>query len=245
MDAYDISPYLIVKSPEKRCGKTTLMIILQFVKRRSELASNISPAAVFRYIEKEKPTLLIDEADSFVRGNDELRGILNSGHTRAAAYVIRTVEIGGDHVAKRFSTWAPKAIAAIGDLADTLADRSITINMQRKRGDQHVERMRRRDNAEFAQLRRMQLRWVNDNAEALSAADDHAEVPAELHDRAADNWRPLFAIADRAGGDWPKRARAAALALSGVDEPNSVSTLILADIRAAFRPVRAKWRPRF
>jgi hypothetical protein len=97
-----------------------------------------------------------------------LRGILNSGHTKAAAYVIRTVEISGEHVAKRFSTWAPKAIATIGDLADTLADRSITINMQRKRGDQHVERLRRRDNAEFAQLRRMALRWANDNTEAIS-----------------------------------------------------------------------------
>jgi putative DNA primase/helicase len=163
-----------------------------------------------------------------------LRGILNSGHTRAAAHVVRTVEISGEHVAKRFSTWAPKAIATIGDLADTLADRSITINMQRKRGDQHVERLRRRDNAQFARLRQMALRWVNDNTEALSAADEGVEVPAELHDRAADNWRPLFAIADRAGGDWPKLARTAALALSGVDEPNSVSTLILADIRVAF-----------
>jgi putative DNA primase/helicase len=67
-DAFDISPYLIVNSPEKRCGKTTVMIILQFVTRRSELASNISPAAIYRYIEKKKPTLLIDEADSFLKG---------------------------------------------------------------------------------------------------------------------------------------------------------------------------------
>jgi putative DNA primase/helicase len=222
IDASDISPYLIVNSPEKRCGKTTVLIILLFVTRRSELASNISPAAIFRYIEREKPALLIDEADSFLKGNNELRGILNSGHTRAAAYVIRTVEISGDHVAKRFSTWAPKAIAAIGNLADTLADRSITINMQRKRGDQHVERLRRRDNAEFAQLRRMALRWVNDNTEALSAGGRQL-APVVRH-RRPRRW------------DWPNLARAAALVLSGVDEPNSLSTLILADIRAAFRP---------
>jgi putative DNA primase/helicase len=236
IDATDISPYLIVKSPEKRCGKTTLLIILLFLTRRSELASNISPAAIFRYIERKNPALLIDEADTFVKGNDELRGILNSGHTRAAAYVIRTVEIGGDHVAKRFSTWAPKAIATIGDLADTLADRAITIVMQRRNRDQKIERLRRRDNTEFTKLRRMALRFAQDNMEALleADADDRTQVPAELNDRAADNWRPLFAIADRAGGDWPQLAREAALALSGgaSGDTDTMRVKLLRDIRS-------------
>jgi hypothetical protein len=42
-----------------------------------------------------------------------MRGVLNGGHTKTAAYVIRTVEVCGEHKAKRFSTWAPKAIATI------------------------------------------------------------------------------------------------------------------------------------
>jgi putative DNA primase/helicase len=118
-DAWDISPFMVLVSPEKRCGKTTVLI-LQFLTPRSELASNISAAAVFRYIEDERPTLLIDEADTFIKGNEEVRGVLNSGHTKTAAYVIRTIEVCGEFKAKRFSTWAPKAIATIRSLADTL-----------------------------------------------------------------------------------------------------------------------------
>jgi putative DNA primase/helicase len=91
MDAGDISPFMVLVSPTKRCGKTSVLIILYFLTPRSELASNITASALFRYIEEERPTLLIDEADSFAKDNEEMRGILNSGHTKAAAHVIRNV----------------------------------------------------------------------------------------------------------------------------------------------------------
>src|SRR5262245_29249767 len=119
MDAGDVSPFIVLVSPTKRCGKTSALIVLYYITPRSELASNISPSALFRYVEDVRPTLLIDEADSFLRDNEELRGILNSGHTKAAANIIRNVEVGGQHRPRRFSTWAPKAIATIRDLADT------------------------------------------------------------------------------------------------------------------------------
>src|SRR5262249_28779596 len=64
--AGDISPFMVLVSPTRRCGKTSVLILLQYLTPRSELASNISAAALFRYIEKEHPTLLIDAADSFV-----------------------------------------------------------------------------------------------------------------------------------------------------------------------------------
>jgi putative DNA primase/helicase len=112
-DAGEISPFMVLVSPVKRCGKTSVLILLYYLTSRSELASNISPSAIFRYIEEIRPTLLIDEADAFVKDNEELRGILNSGHTKAAANVIRNVEINGEHKPRRFSTWAPKAIATI------------------------------------------------------------------------------------------------------------------------------------
>ena len=107
-DAGDISPFLVLVSPTKRCGKTNVLIILLYLTPRSELASNISASALFRYVEEVRPTLLIDEADSFVKGNEEMRGILNSGQTRAAAHVIRNVETNGEHKPRRFSTWAPE-----------------------------------------------------------------------------------------------------------------------------------------
>ena len=131
-DAGDISPFLVLVSPTKRCGKTSVLIVLLYLTPRSELASNISASALFRYVEEVRPTLLIDEADSFVKDNEEMRGILNSGHTKAAAYVIRNVEVNGEHKPRRFSTWAPKAIATIRALADTLEDRAIVLQLQRK-----------------------------------------------------------------------------------------------------------------
>jgi len=97
---------------------------------RALLSSNISPASLFRIVEKYSPTLLVDEADSFLRDKEELRGILNSGHTRDAAYVVRTV--GDENEPRRFSTWAAKAVALIGHLPDTLADRSLVVPMRRR-----------------------------------------------------------------------------------------------------------------
>ena len=104
--AFNVLPLLGIISPVKRCGKTTLIEILHGFTNKGLTASSITPAAVYRTIEKYTPTLLIDEADTFLKNNDELRGIINSGHTRASAHVIR-VE-GDSHEPVKFSTWGPK-----------------------------------------------------------------------------------------------------------------------------------------
>jgi Protein of unknown function (DUF3631) len=232
MDAGDISPFLVLVSPTKRCGKTSVLIILLYLTPRSELSSNISASALFRYIEEARPTLLIDEGDSFVKDNEELRGILNSGHTKAAAHVIRNVEVNGEHKPRRFSTWAPKAIATIRSLADTLEDRSIVVTLQRKPRAAAVARLRKRDSDEFATLRRRAARWAADNFSSLT--DPDPAIPEALNDRAADNWRPLLAIADVVGGNWPVRAREAACCLSGEGQDTAVNVEILADIYKVF-----------
>jgi MoxR-like ATPase len=64
-------------------------------------------------------------------------------------------------------------------------------------------------------------------------------VSEALHDRAADNWRTLLAIADAAGGEWPKRARDAALALASLDDAESTRELLLRNLKALFDPVPA------
>ncbi len=227
LDAGDISPLIVLVSPTKRCGKTSVLLVLYFLTPRSELSSNITAPALFRYIEDVRPTLLIDEADSFVKDNEELRGILNSGHTKAAANVIRNV----DHKPRRFSTWAAKAIATIRTLADTLKDRAIVVPLQRKPPGATVERLRRRDNADFAALRSQAARWAADNFDKLGDADP--KMP-DLNDRATDNWRPLLAIADLAGGTWPEGARRAACLLSGEEQDGAIGAELLRDIRFAF-----------
>ena len=216
VEAFLIAPYLAIISPEKRCGKTTLMEILGRFVPLPLKTSNITPAALFRAVEKFRCSLLIDEADSFLdrkskaSGRDELRGILNAGHSRASAYVIRTV--GEDHEPVVFNVFGPKAIACIGQLPDTIEDRSIVIRLRRRGAGEKVERHRIDRGYEFAGLARKCARWAQDHVEALRAADP--ETPAALHDRAADNWRPLLAVANSAGGAWLWLAVAAAKGLT-------------------------------
>ena len=160
------------------------------------MSSNLTGPVLFRAIEKYHPALLIDEADSFVTKNEELRGILNSGHRKQGATSLRLV--GEGHELRAFSTWGPKAIASIGSLAATLEDRAVTIPMRRRAKGEQVEKLRLDRLHELEPIRQRIARWVADNAQALRDADP--EVPESLDDRAADNWRPLLAIADLAGG---------------------------------------------
>jgi putative DNA primase/helicase len=195
------------------------------------MASSISPAALFRTVEKFRPTLIIDEADALLGENEELRGIINSGHTRQTAYVIRTV--GEDHEPKQFSTWGFKAIAGIGKRTATIEDRSIPIALKRKLPGEKVERLRHAARGAFEALVRKIARFAEDNGEAV--VDAKPDLPGALNDRAQDNWEPLLAIADIAGGRWPQGARQVALEMSGInDEPTSIGERLLADIREAF-----------
>ena len=232
-DAWDLSPFLLLTSPTKRCGKTTALILLNWLTPRSVVAGNISPTSIFRYIEEQQPTLLIDEADTFLKISDEIRGILNAGHTKATAHAIRNVEISGQHVPKLFSTWSPKIIAGIGRFAGTLEDRSVIVPMQRKSKGARVKRCRHRDTDELIELRQKALRWSTDVLPVLELCKP--KLPTAINDRAADNWEPLLAIAEVAGEDWTKKARDAALALSGSDEDSDdIGVEFLRDVRKAF-----------
>ena len=138
-DAFACTPRLAITAPEKRCGKTTLLDVIGLLVPRPLSTANISAAATFRTIEAVRPSLLIDEADTFLSENEELRGILNSGH-RKGGQVIRTV--GDDFEVRAFSTHTPVAIAQIGKLPDTLADRSVHISMKRRAPGETVSRLR-------------------------------------------------------------------------------------------------------
>ncbi len=229
-DAATVSPLLSYTSATKRCGKTTGLIITSALVPRALPASNITSAALYRAVEVHRPTLLVDEADTFLSEREELRGLLNSGHTRPTAVVVRCAE--PDYEPRLFSTWGAKAVAMIGELPDTLKDRSVEIRLWRRRPDEPVERVRLdRLHKDLEPLRRRAARWAKDHLAELRDADP--AVPHQLHDRAADNWRPLLAIADAAGGPWPERARRAALLLSGAaDDDGDVRVQLLADVRA-------------
>ena len=229
-DTAAISPILAITSPTPECGKTTCLTLLVALVPRPLPASNITPAALFRAVEKWRPTVLVDEADTFLRDSDQLRGVLNCGHNRSAAYVIRTV--GDEHEPRQFKTWAPKAIALIGKLPATLASRAIPIELRRMAIGETVEPIRADRLDHLKPLARQAARWAADHAATLREAEP--AVPAVLTGRRADNWRHLLAIAEAAGGDWPDRARRAAEALGAGETGDTAPIMLLADIRAIF-----------
>ncbi|MGD1083704.1 MAG: DUF3631 domain-containing protein [Verrucomicrobiota bacterium] len=252
----DVTTYLGIESPEKRCGKTTLLGVLNELVNRPIAAANISSPALFRVIEEARPTLLIDEADTLLAGNDELRGILNSGYTRSTAYVVRVgfqegVSAAGGYRAApewneaavgktacqgsrlaRYSCWCPKVLAAIGRLPETLEDRCIVVRMQRKTARERCERLRELDRTQAGILRQQCARFVADHAEAI----EHKKpaIPETLNDRAADIWEPLLVLADLAGEGWPEKGREAAEGLAKeAMEDNPLGSLFL-DILVEF-----------
>jgi hypothetical protein len=172
-------------------------------------AANITAAAMFRTIEIYRPTLLIDEADTFLRDNEELRGVINSGREREG----RTVRlVGEDYEPSAFSTFCPTTIAAIGSLPGTIEDRAITITMRRRLTSEPVDRFRSDRADHLHELARKAARCAADHEQGLCDADP--DMPGALRDRACDNWRRLLAIADLARWDWPQVARIAAQSLS-------------------------------
>jgi hypothetical protein len=259
---FDCAPRLVITSPEKRCGKTRLLDIIEGTCNTPLATSDATVAAIFRSIPpidensgdsiavEATPTLIIDEADA-VFGNskvaeqhEDLRKLLNAGHQRGRP-ALRCV--GPHQVPTKFPTFAMAVLAGIGSMPDTITDRAVNIAMRRRaHGERVAQFRRRRDTGTLKEVRYRLNRWVWSGADHdLPKTDARANVvrfAAErsmpVEDRAADTWEPLIAIADAAGGHWPETARAACKALvdaaGDADEADSLNTKLLADVKQIF-----------
>jgi hypothetical protein len=238
INCFVISPRLCVRSATKGCGKTLLLDVLGRLVRRPLRTLSITPAATFRIVEGWQPTLLIDEADTFLNDNEGLRGILDGN--RKGDTVLRTV--GDDFEVRAFATYAAVTIALIGTLPDTLHDRSVVIDLKRRLPKEKIAPFRFDRAGHLDVLARMAARWAADNAERVAAKDP--EMPKGVINREADNWRPLAAIAAVAGGRWPARLAKATEAahVAGADDAASRLELLLGDIRDAFKTDKAETR---
>jgi len=234
---FDQSPILAVTSPEKRCGKSRLLELLALVVSRPWLVmSNATEAALFRKIQSEQPTVLLDEIDALFKGNadrsEPIRALLNAGN-REGVSVSRVVGKGAEMGVREFKIFCPKGIAAIGNLPDTIADRAIPIRLQRKLPHETVLKLRRKQRAEIKKRFGARLAaW----SKQVDFRGVEPEVPESLSDREADNWESLIAIADHAGGEWPEMAREAALALHTVDPRESDKVRVLVDLARVALP---------
>jgi len=235
VDVADYTPYLLVTSPVRECGKTTLLELLLHLANRAQMTGGITAAALYRRIDRLSPTLLLDELDTRLRGDsgEMLRGVLNTGFQRSGRV---TICVGDDHEDRDFSTWGPKVLAGIGRVWDTVTSRSIPLRLARAT-KQELAALRKirgdRIGKECLPFRQKLARWAKDNRELLRGWDSVA--PADLGARQCDVWRPLFGIADVSGAPWPQLVRSAALALHQVaEEEGDYGLLLLQDLKTLF-----------
>jgi Protein of unknown function (DUF3631) len=235
--AWQHATRLIITSPSKRCGKSRLMDIVAGLSFSPLLCADTTTAAVFRSIGNDdtKTPTLIDEADALfgtkrkAEQNEDLRALLNAGwqRDRPSRRCVGPLQIPTD-----FNTFAMAALAAIGRLPDTIADRAVSIDLKRRGPGEKVARFRiRRDRHQLTELCGELTTWVRSRIEDLTEAE--FDMPG-VEDRALDAWEPLLAIAAAAGGDWPRKAKAACRVLTAVDADDEHGTRLLIDIKAIF-----------
>jgi hypothetical protein len=226
-DRFMVSPRLALISPVRRCGKTTAIDVLTALCCHGDRFDSLSAAAIYRLIDSGEITLLCDEVDTYnLHKNELLRGVFNSGHRRGG----RIGRASRDGVT-RYSSYAPMALAVIGprSLPLTVLDRSILVRMTRRDRKRRLQRFDPLNAAISTEIDAIQRELKSWSRGAVLNGDP--ELPPELHDRAADNWRPLVAIADAAGNDWGIRARGAAVALSAGLQHEDPGVILLRDIR--------------
>ena len=228
---------LVIRAPEKRCGKSRLLDVVEGTCYNPLITVNASTAAVYRSIgEGEPPTILLDEADTIFGAkagetNEDLRGLLNAGHQRNRPTIRWN---NASNKVEKIATFAMAALAGIGQMPDTIEDRAVVIKMRRRTRAEKVSPYRqRRDGPALRKLASDLTTWLRSNMVEL----EKAEPAMPLEDRAADTWEPLIAVADLAGGNWPERGRRAAQALTAAREGDteySDRLRLLLDCRTSF-----------
>jgi hypothetical protein len=224
-DRFMVTPRLLLTSPVRNCGKTTLLNVLKRVVARPEKVDSITPAAIYHLVHEERRTLLVDEADNLELGaRGVLRSVLNGGHEAGGT---RIHVVGGQPC--RFSVFAPVAFAAIGILPLPLMSRCIVIRMERHNGTRKLRRFDKNDTGDLDMIYSHVFTWAKNVTLNIDP-----EMPAGFTGRLADNWRPLIAIADSCGLDWGARAREAAIVFSRDHHDEDPGVELLDDIRTIF-----------
>jgi hypothetical protein len=206
---------LVLRSAEKQSGKTRAQEVIECLVKDPLPSANASVPAIYRSLVDRQPTILLDEYDTYFGSKiarehaEDLRGLLNAGHRRGKP-VLRCV--GPNSQVQEFPCFAPVCLAGIRGLPDTIEDRSVIIDMRRRRSDETVEPFRAVAGWNDAEpIREHFEAWADlHDGRWPPVNDDGSLFPAGVTDRAADVWEPLLTIGAWAGEQWSHRARQAA-----------------------------------
>lgn len=237
---FDVAPYILITAPEIESGKTRVMEVAARICHQPMFSSSMTPAVLFRTIDRDHPTLFLDEADNLWTGRKddkatELVALLNAGHRRG----MKAQRMGGvgKTTLQEFDVFGAKAIAGAfpntGNIPEALRSRAIHVRMQRKLPSEKVDRWTRQTREASADALDQLRDGLAETVPAMRPADFHIEPVEDLSDREFDIWEPLLCIAATAGGHWPATALDAALALSAADASQAVPLriILLRDLR--------------
>ncbi|GAB93726.1 hypothetical protein GORHZ_242_00100 [Gordonia rhizosphera NBRC 16068] len=240
MDTWESTPRIAFLSPEPGSGKSRALEVTEPLVPRPVHAVNTTPAYLFRKVSDESgpPTILYDGIDTVfgpkAKDNEDIRGMLNAGH-RKGANAGRCVLRGKNVETEELPAYCAVALAGLDDLPDTIMPRSVVIRMRRRAPGEKIEPWRLRINGPEADALSEQIQlWAKGVAHL--AGQSWPEMPDGVEDRDADVWEALLAVADLAGGQWPARARVAAVTLvtASKDRAPTIGVLLLRDLRTVF-----------
>jgi hypothetical protein len=233
-----VCPRLAIKAAAFRCGKTTLLEVVENMVPRPEAHGGALSEATFRHlVDEHHVCVLIDEADSLFRRHSKdghLLAMLKSGHRRSTAHTMHMEPSpdGRGWQLHRASTWAPLAYTQVGRLLDgAMEDRALSAHLPRARRGEVADHLVNGASPELRLIRQKFARWAADQTTMPDI-----EQPDFLYNRDGDNWMPLLRLAHLIGGAWPDRILSAARLALGRNEPEIGITVvgILHDIREAF-----------
>lgn len=231
-ESFSRCPILLINAPERECGKTQLLRVVEMLVKRPLETANISTAALFRIVNNYGPTLLIDEADTFMNEKGELAGIINKGYERGGV-VLRVDTVGKELVERAYHVYGPKAMAGITlerYLQEATLSRGIQVPLRRKGREDKIERLRLASPQFMKDLRARIKRFVDDHH--LVFAQGWEELPEQLSDRQQDNWSSLLAVAHCLGPEaYEQAVKAAVMIAKETAPPKSSSNQLLEDIR--------------
>lgn len=241
MDAWDSTPRLAFLSPEPSSGKSRALEVTHLLVPRALEAMNMSSAYLFRKMDSPDglPTILFDEVDAIfgpktAKDHEDVRALINAGH-RKGSISGRCVTVGREVQTVDFPAYGAVALGGLGDLPDTIMARSVVVQMRRRRQGEKIRPFRRREAEKAGRTLYDRLAAWSATAE-LAMGNPWPEMPEGIEDSDADVWEALLCCADAAGGDWPARARTAAVRMVEAEKakPASLGIRLLTDLRTIF-----------
>lgn len=234
VDYVQYAPYAVITAPAKRCGKSVMLDLMgKLVKRPYAMAGKPSEASIFRTLDANRPTLLLDEVDTYLSKADELQGILNGGISKDAAFVSRCEkDLSGNIVTRNFRTFGFKIMSGIGAdrCGSALVDRAIVLRLSRKTRNDKREKLRHLPKDQWEALRSKLMRLSLKYAEAVEKASaSPVDMPEALGDRDCDKWEVLFILADLSGEDEGRRLRNVACEIAGEDSGDAWQSDLISD----------------